>query len=138
MQKEEKEILEGLNPAQEDAVRNTEGPTLIIAGAGSGKTRVLTCRIAWLLAHGVKPNEVMALTFTKKAAGEMKSRIAELVGERKARWICMGTFHSVFVRFLREFADRLGYPQQFTIYDQSDSKSAIKLCIKELQLDEKT
>ncbi|MBQ6437307.1 MAG: UvrD-helicase domain-containing protein [Bacteroidales bacterium] len=138
MQKEEKEILEGLNPAQEDAVRNTEGPALIIAGAGSGKTRVLTCRIAWLLAHGVKPNEVMALTFTKKAAGEMKSRIAELVGERKARWICMGTFHSVFVRFLREFADRLGYPGQFTIYDQSDSKSAIKLCIKELQLDEKT
>ena len=137
MEKEEKDILEGLNPAQEEAVRNTEGPTLIIAGAGSGKTRVLTCRIAWLLAHGVKPGEVMALTFTKKAAGEMKSRIAELVGERKARWICMGTFHSVFVRFLREFADRLGYPQQFTIYDQSDSKSAIKLCIKELQLDEK-
>ncbi len=137
MEKEEKDILEGLNTAQEAAVRNTEGPTLIIAGAGSGKTRVLTCRIAWLLAHGVKPGEVMALTFTKKAAGEMKTRIAELVGERKARWICMGTFHSVFVRFLREFADRLGYPQQFTIYDQSDSKSAIKLCIKELELDEK-
>lgn len=137
MEKEEKDILEGLNPAQEAAVRNTEGPTLIIAGAGSGKTRVLTCRIAWLLAHGVKPGEVMALTFTKKAAGEMKSRIAELVGERKARWICMGTFHSVFVRFLREFADRLGYPQQFTIWDQSDSKSAIKQCIKEMQLDEK-
>ena len=137
MEKEEKDILAGLNEAQEAAVRNTEGPTLIIAGAGSGKTRVLTCRIAWLLAHGVRPNEVMALTFTKKAAGEMKSRIAELVGERKARWICMGTFHSVFVRFLREFADRLGYPQQFTIYDQDDSKSAIRLCIKELQLDDK-
>ena len=137
MQNEEKSILEGLNPAQAEAVRQTEGPTLIIAGAGSGKTRVLTCRIAWLLAHDVKPGEVMALTFTKKAAGEMKERIAALVGERKARWICMGTFHSVFVRFLREFADRLGYPQQFTIWDQSDSKSAIKQCIKELELDDK-
>ena len=137
MNNEETRILAGLNSAQSEAVQQTEGPTLIIAGAGSGKTRVLTCRIAWLLAHGVKPNEVMALTFTKKAAGEMKSRIAELVGERKARWICMGTFHSVFVRFLREYADRLGYPPQFTIWDQSDSKSAIRLSIKDLQLDEK-
>ena len=138
MEKEEKEILEGLNPAQEAAVRNTEGPTLIIAGAGSGKTRVLTCRIAWLLAHGVKPWEILALTFTNKAAGEMKSRIAELVGEQRAQRIWMGTFHSIFVRFLRHYADKLGYPSAFTIYDQSDSRNVIKQCIKELQLDDKT
>ena len=137
MQNEEKSILEGLNPAQAEAVRQTEGPTLIIAGAGSGKTRVLTCRIAWLLAHGVKPWEVLALTFTNKAAGEMKNRIAEMVGENRARRIWMGTFHSIFVRFLRQYADKLGYPSAFTIYDQADSRNVIKQCIKELQLDDK-
>lgn len=137
MEKEEKDILEGLNPAQEAAVRNTEGPTLIIAGAGSGKTRVLTCRIAWLLAHGVKPWEILALTFTNKAATEMKTRISDYVGEEKARRIWMGTFHSVFVRFLRKYADLLGYPQSFTIYDQTDSRSVIKECIRELDLGEK-
>ena len=137
MEKEEKVILAGLNEAQEAAVRNTEGPTLIIAGAGSGKTRVLTCRIAWLLAHGVKPWEILALTFTNKAAGEMKSRIAELVGEIRARRIWMGTFHSIFVRFLRQYADKLGYPSTFTIYDQTDSRNVIKECIKDLQLNDK-
>ncbi len=131
------DIFEGLNEAQADAVRCTEGPSLIVAGAGSGKTRVLTCRIAYILSQGVKPWEVLSLTFTKKAAGEMKERIASLVGEQGARRIWMGTFHSVFIRFLREYADFLGYPEQFTIYDQSDSRSLIKQCIKELELDDK-
>ena len=131
-------ILEGLNPEQRAAVECTEGPVLIVAGAGSGKTRVLTTRIAWLIGKKeVAPERILALTFTKKAAGEMKERIAALVGERKARRIWMGTFHSIFVRFLREFADRLGYPAAFTIYDQSDSQSAIKSCIRQLGLDEK-
>ena len=131
------DLFEGLNSAQKEAVLCTEGPSLIIAGAGSGKTRVLTCRVAHILEGDCRPGEVMALTFTKKAAGEMKERIALLVGERKARWICMGTFHSVFIRFLREYAARLGYPEQFTIYDQTESRSLIKQCIKELQLDDK-
>ncbi|MBQ0024777.1 MAG: UvrD-helicase domain-containing protein [Bacteroidales bacterium] len=132
------DLYEGLNCAQKEAVACTEGPSLIIAGAGSGKTRVLTCRVAHILSQGCRPSEVMALTFTKKAAGEMKERIASLVGDYKARWICMGTFHSVFIRFLREWAEKLGYPQQFTIYDQSDSRSIVKQCIKELELDDKT
>ena len=130
-------ILEGLNPEQRKAVECVEGPVLIVAGAGSGKTRVLTCRIANLLAQGCEPSKVLALTFTKKAAGEMKERIALMVGEKKARYLQMGTFHAVFVRFLREYAESLGYPKSFTIYDQSDSVSAIKTCIKELQLDDK-
>ena len=110
---------------------------LIVAGAGSGKTRVLTSRIAYILEKGCPPDSILALTFTKKAASEMKERIALMVGERKARRLFMGTFHSVFIRFLREFARSLGYPENFTIYDTSDSTSAIKSCIKELQLDEK-
>lgn len=130
-------ILEGLNSEQRAAVECTEGPVLIVAGAGSGKTKVLTCRIANILAKGTAADKVMALTFTKKAAAEMKSRIAMMVGERKARRLCMGTFHSVFIRFLREYSERLGYPQSFTIYDQGDSTSAIKACIKELGLDDK-
>ncbi|MBO4605207.1 MAG: UvrD-helicase domain-containing protein [Bacteroidales bacterium] len=129
-------ILEGLNPAQQDAVKATEGPVLIVAGAGSGKTRVLTSRVAYLLAGGVEPSRILALTFTKKAAGEMKERIALMVGEKRARKVVMGTFHSVFVRFLRKYAEFLGYPQQFTIYDTSDSTSAIKVCLKELKLDQ--
>jgi len=137
METSKRDILEGLNPAQADAVQCIEGPSLIIAGAGSGKTRVLTCRIAYLIDQGTRPSQVLALTFTKKAAGEMKERIGALVGESRARYIWMGTFHSVFIRFLREFADKLGYPQQFTIYDQNDSKSVIKQCIKELELDDK-
>lgn len=130
-------ILEGLNSAQKQAVSCVDGPVLIVAGAGSGKTRVLTSRIAYILEKGGDPSRILALTFTKKAASEMKERIALMVGERRARKLFMGTFHSVFIRFLREFADSLGYPQAFTIYDQSDSTSAVKTCVKELQLDEK-
>jgi len=114
-----------------------DGPILIVAGAGSGKTRVLTARIANMLEKGVKPESILALTFTKKAATEMKERIALTVGEKKARKLCMGTFHAVFVRFLREYADSLGYPSSFTIYDTSDSTSAIKSIIKAMNLDEK-
>ena len=129
-------ILEGLNPAQRSAVEAVEGPVLIVAGAGSGKTRVLTSRVAYLLASGVDPSRILALTFTKKAAGEMKERIALMVGEKRARRVVMGTFHSVFVRFLRGYASVLGYPEQFTIYDTSDSQSAMKVCLKELNLDQ--
>ena len=131
-------ILEGLNSEQKKAVQCVEGPVLIVAGAGSGKTRVLTSRIAYILAGGVDASRILALTFTKKAATEMKERIAQMVGEKRARRLRMGTFHSVFVRFLREYADSLGYPESFTIYDQSDSTSAVKACIKELELDDKT
>ena len=130
-------ILEGLNSEQKAAVSCVDGPVLIVAGAGSGKTRVLTSRIAYILEKGCDPSRILALTFTKKAASEMKERIALMVGERKARRLYMGTFHSVFIRFLREFAESLGYPSAFTIYDTSDSISAIKTCLKELQLDDK-
>ena len=132
-----KAVLEGLNEEQRMAVECVDGPVLIVAGAGSGKTRVLTSRIAYILAGGTEASRVLALTFTKKAAGEMKSRIADMVGERTARKLVMGTFHSVFVRFLREYAASLGYPERFTIYDTSDSTSAVKACIKELGLDDK-
>ena len=130
-------ILDGLNSEQKAAVSCVDGPVLIVAGAGSGKTRVLTSRIAYILEKGCDPSRVLALTFTKKAASEMKERIALMVGDRKARKLYMGTFHSVFIRFLREFSESLGYPQSFTIYDTSDSVSAIKACLKELNLDEK-
>ena len=131
-------ILDDLNPEQRQAVECVKGPVLIVAGAGSGKTRVLTSRIAYLIDRGTPPDRILALTFTKKAAGEMKERIARMVGERLARRLWMGTFHSVFIRFLREYADSLGFPASFTIYDTSDSVSAVKACIKELQLDDKT
>ena len=130
-------IFEGLNDEQKKAVSCADGPILIVAGAGSGKTRVLTSKVAFLLESGVDPASILALTFTKKAAGEMKERIALMVGPARARRVVMGTFHSIFVRFLREYAGYLGYPAQFTIYDQSDSTSAVKACIKELQLDDK-
>ncbi|MBO4475495.1 MAG: UvrD-helicase domain-containing protein [Bacteroidales bacterium] len=129
-------ILAELNEEQKKAVQSLDGPVLIVAGAGSGKTRVLTSRVANLLAHGVEPSRVLALTFTKKAAGEMKERIALMVGAWKARRVVMGTFHAVFVRFLREYAASLGYPENFTIYDQSDSTSAVKTVVKELGLDD--
>ena len=129
-------ILAELNEEQKKAVQCLDGPVLIVAGAGSGKTRVLTSRVANLLAHGVEPSRILALTFTKKAAGEMKERIAVMVGSWKARRVVMGTFHSVFVRFLRDYAESLGYPQEFTIYDQSDSTAAVKSVIKELELDD--
>ena len=131
-------ILEGLNSEQKAAVSCVDGPVLIVAGAGSGKTRVLTSRIAYILAEkDCDPASILALTFTKKAASEMKERIALMVGEKRARRLYMGTFHSVFIRFLREFSESLGYPSTFTIYDTSDSVSAIKTCLKELQLDDK-
>ena len=137
MEKGTSAILDGLNSEQKSAVSCVDGPVLIVAGAGSGKTRVLTSRIAYILEQGCDPSAVLALTFTKKAATEMKERIALMVGERKARRLYMGTFHSVFIKFLKEFAESLGYPKTFTIYDTGDSVSAIKTCLKELQLDEK-
>ena len=130
-------ILEDLNREQRLAVECVEGPVLIVAGAGSGKTRVLTSRIAYMIEKGTDPSRILALTFTKKAATEMKERIAGMVGERKARRIWMGTFHSVFIRFLREFADAIGFPPTFTIYDTGDSVSAVKACVKQLGLDDK-
>ena len=123
-------ILEGLDSEQRKAVSCVDGPVLIVAGAGSGKTRVLTSRIAYILEKGCSPDQILALTFTKKAASEMKERIALMVGEKRARRLYMGTFHSVFIKFLREFAESLGYPSGFTIYDTSDSVSAIKSCLK--------
>lgn len=126
-----------LNVAQLEAVRYCEGPSLVIAGAGSGKTRVLTYKIAYLLEHGYEPWSILALTFTNKAAGEMKERIAAKVGERAASMLWMGTFHSVFSKILRREAHLIGYTPQFTIYDQSDSRSLVKSIVKEMGLDEK-
>ena len=137
MREDMSEILKSLNEEQSAAVQCIQGPMLIVAGAGSGKTRVLTSRIAWLIEQGVPPERILALTFTKKAAGEMKDRIAVMVGERQARRLWMGTFHSVFIRFLREWAGVIGFPATFTIYDTTDSVSAVKACIKELNLDDK-
>ena len=130
-------ILAGLNAAQHAAVVNYEGPSLIIAGAGSGKTRVLTSRIAYMIEQGVRPESILALTFTNKAATEMRERIETMVGPQ-SRYIRMGTFHSVFARILRENAERMGYPQAFTIYESNDAKNLIKTIIKERGLsDEK-
>ena len=130
--------LDTLNPQQLEAVRHTEGASMVIAGAGSGKTRVLTYRIAHLIDTGVDPFNILALTFTNKAAREMKSRIAELIGEGEAKNVSMGTFHSIFARILRHHSDKLGYPSNYTIYDTQDSRSLIKTIIKELKLDDKT
>ena len=131
------QIFEGLNPAQYQAVSDIEGPQLIIAGAGSGKTKVLTCRIANILDKGYSPSSILALTFTNKASREMKERIASLIGDYKARRLVMGTFHSIFIRFLRDEAELIGFPKTFSIYDTTDSRNVIKACIKELQLDDK-
>lgn len=128
---------EELNEAQLEAVRYLDGPSLVIAGAGSGKTRVLTYKIAYLLEQGYEPWSILALTFTNKAAREMKERIATRVGDRTASYLWMGTFHSIFSRILRREAHLMGYDSNFTIYDQSDSRSLIKTIIKEMQLDEK-
>src|ERR1700679_202571 len=133
----ENDFLAHLNDEQRRAVEATEGPVMIIAGAGSGKTRVLTYRIANLLKQGVDPFRVLSLTFTNKAAAEMKERIIELIGG-EARNLWMGTFHSVFARLLRREADKIGYPQNFTIYDTDDSKSLIKSITKELGLNDST
>jgi DNA helicase-2/ATP-dependent DNA helicase PcrA len=133
------ELLEQLNQGQREAVTYCGGPQLVIAGAGSGKTRVLTYKIAYLLAnHAYQPWNILALTFTNKAAREMKERIGRLVGQEQARYLQMGTFHSVFARILRAEADRIGFNSNFTIYDQSDSRSLVKSIIKEMQLDDKT
>ena len=129
----ESKILQGLNRAQYDAVVNYENPSLIIAGAGSGKTRVLTSRIAYMLEQGVKPYNILALTFTNKAAEQMRTRIEQMVGST-ARYIHMGTFHSVFSRILRENAERIGYTQSYTIYEPSDCKNLIKTICKDLGL----
>ena len=129
--------LEELNSSQLDAVKNIEGPTMVIAGAGSGKTRVLTFRIAYMMERQVDPFNIMALTFTNKAAREMTERIGNIVGGGEARNITMGTFHSVFSRILRYNADRLGYPSNFTIYDTQDSKSLLREIIKQFNLDDK-
>ena len=133
------ELLEQLNQGQREAVTYCDGPQLVIAGAGSGKTRVLTYKIAYLLAnHAYQPWNILALTFTNKAAREMKERIGRLVGQEQARYLQMGTFHSVFARILRAEADRIGFNSNFTIYDQSDSRSLVKSIIKEMQIDDKT
>ena len=128
-------ILEGLNPAQKEAVINYTIPSLIIAGAGSGKTRVLTSRIAYMLEQGVRPENILALTFTKKAANEMRERIETMVGSASRR-IPMGTFHSIFARILRDNAEAIGFQREFTIYETTDSKNLIKTIIKERNLDE--
>lgn len=129
--------LNELNPVQQDAVVNTEGPVMIIAGAGSGKTRVLTYRIAYLLNKGVDAFNILALTFTNKAAREMKERIHKIVATTQASNLWMGTFHSVFARILRIEAEKLGYPSNFTIYDTDDAKSLIKTILGEMSLDDK-
>ena len=131
------EMLSQLNDSQRVAVEYCDGASLVIAGAGSGKTRVLTYKIAWLLEQGMKPWQILALTFTNKAAREMKDRIGRLVGEEQARYLQMGTFHSVFARILRAEADKLGYNANFTIYDQTDARSLVKSIIKEMELDDK-
>ena len=131
------DFLDGLNESQREAVVNYEGPTMVIAGAGSGKTRVLTYRIAYMIRQGVDPFNVLALTFTNKAAREMKDRIQNIVGGEDSRNVTMGTFHSVFSRILRYNCDRIGYPQNFTIYDTQDSKSLLKDIIKDMKLDDK-
>jgi len=129
-------FLDNLNPPQMQAVLHTDGPVMIIAGAGSGKTRVLTFRIANIVHKGVDPFNILALTFTNKAAKEMRNRIEKLVGGN-ARNLWMGTFHSVFARILRQEAERIGYPSNFTIYDSDDSKSLIKTILKEMNIDDK-
>ena len=137
MNREATSLLEGLNEQQRAAVTHFEGPLLILAGAGSGKTRVLTHRVAYLMqAHGVQPHEILAITFTNKAAGEMKERIAGLVGP-VARTMWISTFHSMCARILRREAERIGYTSSFTIHDEDDRRRLVKRCLEELNLDPK-
>lgn len=131
------ELLKQLNKSQAEAVEYVDGPSLVIAGAGSGKTRVLTYKIAYLLKLGLPPQNILALTFTNKASREMKSRIAQVMGDKVARRIWMGTFHSIFSRILRTEAEKIGFTQNFTISDSNDSRNLIKTIIKEFQLDDK-
>ncbi|MEJ0082259.1 MAG: UvrD-helicase domain-containing protein [Puia sp.] len=131
------DYLIGLNEPQREAVLHINGPLMIIAGAGSGKTKVLTTRIAHLLSTGVDAFNILALTFTNKAAKEMKERIERILGTNEARNLYIGTFHSVFARILRAEAPKLGYPHHFTIYDTDDAKSVVKTVVNELNLDDK-
>ena len=131
------DYLKGLNDNQREAVEHINGPIMIVAGAGSGKTKVLTTRIAHLIRNGVDPFNILALTFTNKAAAEMKERIEHILGNREARNLYIGTFHSVFARILRSDATKLGYPSNFTIYDTDDAKSIVKSIVQEMQLDDK-
>ena len=128
------DYLDELNEVQRQAVTHIDGPVMVIAGPGSGKTRVLTYRIAYLIDSGIPPWQVLALTFTNKAAKEMKERIERVVG-RKAQYIWAGTFHSIFARILRVEAEKIGYTSNFTIYDTDDTKSLISSIIKEMELD---
>jgi len=130
------DFLKDLNKTQQQAVRSFDGPSLVIAGAGSGKTRVLTYRIAWTLSQGIPASSILALTFTNKASREMKERIQNLVGEEYSRYLWMGTFHAMFARILRKEGHLLGYPSSFTIYDTTDSKNLVKTIIREMALDE--
>ena len=138
----ESPILQGLNPAQRAAVEAYDSASLIIAGAGSGKTRVLTSRIAYMIQKGIKPKNILATTFTNKAAQEMRERIVKMIPEHltegQARHIWMGTFHSIFARILRTDAERIGFPTNFTIYDASDARNLIKTIVKELNLADDT
>ena len=129
--------LDLLNPQRREAVVYKDGYTLVIAGAGSGKTRVLTYKIVDLIRNGYEPYRILALTFTNKAAREMKERITSIVGERIASGLWMGTFHSIFLRILRRHAEEIGFKSGFTIYDTADSRSLIKMIVKDMGLDEK-
>jgi DNA helicase-2/ATP-dependent DNA helicase PcrA len=131
------DYLEGLNERQREAVLHMDGPLMIVAGAGSGKTRVLTTRVIHLMANGVDAFNILALTFTNKAAKEMKERVEKILGNGEARNLYIGTFHSVFARILRFEADKIGYPRHFTIYDTDDAKSVVKTVVNELDLDDK-
>ena len=130
-------ILQGLNKSQTEATKVINGPIMVIAGAGSGKTKVLTHRIAYLIENGIDPFNILSLTFTNKAAQEMKERISTMVGSENSRNIWMGTFHSVFARILRVEHEKIGFPSNFTIYDTQDAKSLIKTIVKEKKLDDK-
>lgn len=131
------DYLQGLNESQREAVLHRDGPIMIVAGAGSGKTKVLTTRIAHLMASGVDAFQILALTFTNKAAAEMKERVSHILGNNEARNLYIGTFHSVFARILRAEADKLGYPRNFTIYDTDDAKSVVRTVVREMNLDDK-
>src|SRR5215210_8793216 len=131
------EYLQGLNEPQREAVMHIDGPMIIVAGAGSGKTKVLTTRIAHLMANGIDAFNILALTFTNKAAKEMKERVEKILGNNEARNLYIGTFHSVFARILRFEADKIGYPRHFTIYDTDDAKSVVRTVVNELSLDDK-
>src|SRR6478735_788052 len=131
------EYLSGLNDKQREAVLHIDGPLMIVAGAGSGKTKVLTTRVTHLMANGIDAFNILALTFTNKAAKEMKERVERILGNHEARNLYIGTFHSVFARILRAEANKIGYPNNFTIYDTDDAKSVIKTVINEMELDDK-